>query len=108
MLINTDKAVMPERVKFVSYSGKYPNMCGGTLVLDIRGSRYSFNDRSGSVPFREKFWEPAGGNGGYWSHGEWAVNVALLPEELRDYDLAAEIDRVINANMEYGHCGGCA
>ena len=28
---------MKNRVEFVSYSGRYPNLCSGTLVLRIDG-----------------------------------------------------------------------
>ena len=31
-----------EHVKFVSYDGEYPNLCTGTLVLNIDGTDYSF------------------------------------------------------------------
>lgn len=31
-----------EHVKFVSYDGKWPNLCTGTLVLNIDGTDYSF------------------------------------------------------------------
>ena len=31
-----------EHVKFVSYDGKWLNLCTGTLVLNINGTDYSF------------------------------------------------------------------
>ena len=31
-------------VKFISYSGKYPNLCSGRLVLEIDGERIAFSN----------------------------------------------------------------
>lgn len=33
---------MSEHVKFISYSGKYPSLCCGELILEIDGKEYSF------------------------------------------------------------------
>lgn len=30
------------RVKFVSYDGEYPNLCSGTLVLNVDGKDVTF------------------------------------------------------------------
>ena len=35
MLINSNK----ENVKFISYTGKYPNLCCGDLTLEIDGEK---------------------------------------------------------------------
>ena len=35
-----------ENVKFVSYTGEYPNLCSGTLTLEIKGKKYRFGDYS--------------------------------------------------------------
>ena len=52
-----------EHVKFVSYDGKYPNLCTGTLVLNIDGTDYSFGFTT--VPGMSKcdfpmFWHSGG------------------------------------------------
>lgn len=33
---------MKNHVKFISYDGKYPNLCRGVLILNIDGKNYSF------------------------------------------------------------------
>lgn len=117
MLINENKTEKPCRVEFVSYDGEYPNLCRGVLVLRIDGEEVRFNDydhetyrsKDGTYP---KFW-CSGGEcyfaGDYTAPvvcgGEWEIDVEDLPEKFRD--LATEIDRVFNSNVEHGCCGGC-
>jgi hypothetical protein len=38
MLLNKKE----NRVKFVSYTGEYPNLCSGVLTLEIDGKQYKF------------------------------------------------------------------
>ena len=40
MLTNTGLRTMPRHVKFISYTGKYPNLCGGILTLEIDGKKH--------------------------------------------------------------------
>lgn len=108
MLINKNDAVN-SNVKFVSYSGKYPCLCFGTLVLNIDGKEVrfgsKFKDENVDYP---RFWSSGGGiDNDYCAYsGEWVINVEDLPEQYRKY--AAEINEVFNTNIEYGCCGGCA
>lgn len=101
MLINAAEQVT-QHVEFVSYSGKYPNLCCGKLILNIDGKDVSF----GKDSEHEKFWS-TGGNclGPRAATGEWYIDVEKIPEEFRKY--ASEIDNVFNVNVEYGCCGGC-
>lgn len=39
MLINSNKESVTEHVKFISYTGEYPNLCCGDLTLEIDGKR---------------------------------------------------------------------
>ena len=103
-----------EHVKFVSYDGKRPNLCTGTLVLNINGTDYSFGFTT--VPGMSKCDFPM-----LWHSGgrvlfdnDWNANVTSgrsqidyldLPEQFREY--ADEIDEVFNDNVPYGCCGGC-
>ena len=101
-------------VEFVSYTGKYPNLCSGILALRIDGEDVNFgyvpinpNDRIYKDPLYKPFWLTGGGLVGYEGvyHGEWKVDESDLPEQYRKY--AKEIAEVMNANVPYGCCGGC-
>lgn len=114
-LVNSSNA---ENVKFVSYTGAYPNLCGGVLTLLICGKEYVFgHDYSKFESWKTdghnpSFWS-SGGNCGftndysdsYVNSGEWQINVSELPEEIKQY--AQEIDEVFNENVPQGCCGGC-
>ena len=45
MLINSNKESTTEHVKFISYTGKYPNLCRGDLTLEIDGEKVIFGSR---------------------------------------------------------------
>lgn len=111
MLINSNKESVTEHVKFISYTGKYPNLCCGDLTLEIDGEKVIFgsmycsrmSERKGICPI---FWYSGGYIRNYEAHkGEWQIDVSEIPEEYRKY--ASEIDEVFNANVPYGCCGGC-
>lgn len=36
------KSLSTPRVKFISYDGKFPNLCSGVLILEIDGKEYKF------------------------------------------------------------------
>lgn len=100
MLVN--KNLMPKKdmhVKFVSYTGKWPNLCGGNLTLEIDSETVMFKSC-------DRFWS-AGGECDMRTlvTGPWVIDVEKIPEKYRKY--AAEIDEVFNENVERGHCGGC-
>ncbi len=93
-------------VEFVSYDGRFPNLCRGTLVLRIDGREVSFDYLS-----RNDFWE-SGGDVYFtedWEdvvmQGEWELRLEWVPDEYREY--AQEMIDVFNANVEFGCCGGC-
>lgn len=102
MLVGVDDK--QELVKFVSYTGSYPNLCSGKLTLEIEGETVSFGYGDGLLP---PFWTSGGGLDHHWEAycGEWEIDVSRLPENYRKY--ASSIDRVFNENVEYGCCGGC-
>ena len=97
-------------VKFVSYTGKYPNLCSGILKLKIDEKEvqfgYSYREHSGKL--YPPFWESGGStdwHSDYVTKGEWIIDVAALPEEYQEY--ADEIDYIFNKNVPHGCCGGC-
>ena len=114
------------RVKFISYTGKYPNLCSGVLTLEINGVEYKFGhdyrnyhvDKNGNWRYTDEdpnnpnftsFWRSGGSVSEHqdWDvkTAEWEIDVDELPEQF--WDVADEIDSVINENIPHGCCGGC-
>lgn len=94
-------------VEFVSYTGKYPNLCRGILTLKIDGETVTFGNSlfSNRVDY-PKFWSTGGScHFSHATHGEWYVYESEIPTEYKGY--AAEIEEVFNKNVPYGCCGGC-
>lgn len=109
MLINLSNNET-NHVKFISYTGKWPNLCRGLLTLNIDGKdvTFGYSYLSKPKPDYEPFWYSGGGlmedyMGAYT--GEWQIDVERIPEQFRKY--ATEIDEVFNVNVEHGCCGGC-
>jgi hypothetical protein len=104
MIVNRPKNTSKDIVEFVSYTGKYPNLCSGTLTLRIAGKEYRF----GLDEKYPSFWMSGGSCS--WSKGEtvteeWIIDCDDLPKHLIKYvDL---IDEVVNENIPFGCCGGC-
>lgn len=108
-------------VKFIDYTGNWPNLCSGVLTLEIDGVEYkfghnyeqydvcnsTFKDESPDNPNFESFWMSGGScsceNG--CSYGDWIINIDEIPEQFKKY--AAEIDAIFNENVSQGCCGGC-
>ena len=111
MLIGNKKTIKPKHVKFISYTGKYPNLCSGILTLEIDGKKVQFGykypmDRHPEL--REPFWESGGSTNWHTNlvtTGEWKINADELPDEYKKY--ATEIDYIFNKNVKHGCCGGC-
>ena len=101
--------IKPSRVKFVSYTGEFPNLCSGVLTLEIDGVVYQFKPYGyDGVTSFQCFWSSGGGITEDYDcyQGEWIIDYESLPEELRKY--ALEIDRAFNENVTMGCCGGCS
>jgi hypothetical protein len=85
-------------VKFISYDGKWPSLCMGTLVIEVDGKKIELKDclgSGGSIWFHDDY-------GGTVEHGEWSVD---LPKGLERY--REEIEDCVNENVPWGCCGGC-
>lgn len=88
---------MNKTIEFVSYDGKYPNLCSGKLVLKIDGvERSDFELISGGLCMFDSEWNDI------VVQGKWKVDV---PDDLMDF--VTEIEEVVNDNVPYGCCGGC-
>lgn len=87
-------------IEFVSYDGKYPCLCMGTLIIRVDGETYRFKHAmiSGGNICKDDNWN-------MWAvQDDWEVNLEEHPE-LEPY--RKEIIRVVNENVSQGCCGGC-
>lgn len=102
-----------KHVEFVSYNGKWPNLCSGILCLKIDGELVKFGSKYKDETVNyERFWESGGSCGftngykeSYTNKSEWIIEEDELPDQYKKY--VNEIDEVFNANVSYGCCGGC-
>ena len=98
-------------IKFISYSGEYPSLCFGTLVVGIDGERISFGDYGASD--YPAFWTPAGtayiddDGEAHVEKGRWRLSrdTNLFPAKMRPW--LDELLKVFNENVPQGCCGGC-
>lgn len=86
-------------VKFISYDGKYPCLCQGTLVIEVKGKTYELKNVLCS-----------GGDCGYSpgleiTEAPWTIEEFFLPDELKPY--IDEITYEVNCSVPWGCCGGC-
>lgn len=104
MLINRSERPVTTHVEFVSYTGKYPELCQGLLTLKIDGKKHTFgNDQMHKEAQHPKFWTPCQNCGEKSTmKGEWYVDVDMLPDSFRKY--AAEIDNIFNTNVDQSCC----
>jgi len=103
------------KVEFVSYTGKYPNLCRGVLTVKINGELVSFGNEwsaeNGIIPDFPPFWT-SGGNMVDSKTNPWKISCWVNLDRSDTYpddisDMLPEILRVMNENVEHGCCGGC-
>lgn len=119
------------KIKFISYTGKYPNLCKGILIVEINGKEYKFghdfehyhlkenryDNEDPNNPNFEKFWTSGGCIRGDFTIGVYSTQE---PWELNnEYDkvdeshpqwikeLLPQLLYIFNENVEFGCCGGC-
>lgn len=88
-------------IKFISYDGKWPALCYGTLIVEKDGKQYAMKNvliSGGSVSF-DADWE-ANVEEGYWS-----IDRNRLAPELQDD--WRELESLVNDEIPHGCCGGC-
>lgn len=91
-------------IKFISYDGKWPTLCMGTLVVEKDGKQYSMKyvlESGGSCGFNKDYSES------YIYKDKWSVCKNDLPKELQNDVDVKEITELVNENIPYGCCGGC-
>lgn len=117
MVVSSCRNKNTEHVEFVSYTGSFPNLCSGVLTLKIDGVEVKFGHDYRKYDWKtgkysdnnyESFWSSGGGlDSDYCPYqGEWIIDERDIPDEYKKY--IYEIDRVFNANVNHGCCGGCA
>jgi hypothetical protein len=88
-------------LEFVSYDGKYPNLCSGTLVVKARGRVWEFERHSlssgGTVSFDGEWNEEV-------TSGNWSIR--NFPKEFPE-DLKEEVVQLVNDHVSEGCCVGC-
>ncbi len=89
------------KIEFISYDGKYPTLCYGILVIKVDNKEYSLSNcmSSGGGCTHDENWEFD------VQTGSWSIHEDRLPEQIKKY--RSEIEKVVNANVRYGCCGGC-
>ena len=86
-------------LKFVSYDGEYPNLCSGTLKMELNGEVITFPEyclSSTGSAWSKNYGPPIQGD---WEIKEFPEN---FPEELKDF-----CEFLVNKYVEKGCCGGC-
>lgn len=82
------------KLKFVSYDGRYPSLCSGTLTIkdETFGRFYHLTDvlKSGG--------KCSAHTGGRHSTGPWRIHKDELPKELVPY--IKDIHKLVNGNVE--------
>lgn len=112
---------MSEKIEFVSYDGKYPNLCRGKLVVKIDGKELSFGatqifkfEKDKTPADYPRFWCSGGSihykknySGYNIEHGDWEMlgSEKEYPPEI--WKILPDILRVMNENVDGGCCGGC-
>lgn len=102
-------------IQFVSYDGKYPNLCSGNLELLIDGKKHIFDHIliSGGcagvdLKTYEEYCEEGDWSISFWDNNGKATITNLKDEEivLTDEELNY-LTRLVNENVPCGCCGGC-
>ena len=79
-------------IEFVSYDGKFPNKCSGSLIIKVNGKEIKFVYGALSPP---DYYDGSD----RWKVDEWPKD---FPEVLKE-----DVIKIINKNISGGHCGGC-
>lgn len=87
------------QIEFVSYSGCYPRLCCGELILSIDGKEHKIacHMNSGGRCFIDEIYQ-------IQTKGEWDITFYddFFTTEEQEY-----ITELVNENVEQGCCGGC-
>ena len=117
-------------IKFISYTGKYPNLCSGVLTVDIDGKEYKFGHDVNDYDFEKQCYRneiPGRHFDEFWQSGgcirknkDWDMRAEHAPWEVNRYwnevdnnhpqwiiDILPKLLKLFNENVSKGCCGGC-
>ena len=87
-------------IKFVKYTGEYPILCNGMLIICFQGKEYAIEGwKSGGSVYFDDEWND------FVTHGDWQIDIKALPDELKPFH--DEIEKLMNEHVQLGCCGGC-
>ena len=91
------------KIKFISYSGKYPNLCSGELTFRIDDAEYNvkYGMISGGKCFIDFDEKSEIVESGQWKLAEERFQSFMNSDEI------AELERQVNIEVPHGCCGGC-
>ena len=102
-------------VRFVSYTGKSPQLCNGVLTLSIDGVEHTFGSITNGAEFCG-IWSSGGhifveDNGVFETQGEWTSDwnepgCEVLDRHFGD-GFSKKLIEIMNENVEHGCCGWC-
>ena len=88
-------------VNVVSYTGKYPNLCNGDLVVVVNGKFWHFGENALRTGGRCTYNRRTSNCHTY--KGPWTIK---FPEGFPE-DLQGVVTDAVNDRVEHGCCGGC-
>lgn len=115
------------KIEFISYTGKYPNLCSGVLTVKIDGKKYKFGHETGDYDFEKRcyknnnfddFWQSGGSvrrneDWDMWAEqDEWQLSCYDWEKADENHpqwiiDILPKLIKLFNDNVPYGCCGGC-
>ena len=89
-------------IQFISYTGKYPNLCSGKLTISVDGDEITEDHCLISGGYIRSFVDED------IVKGEWTVDF-LHKFYFMNFDDEEKklITDLVNANIPFGCCGGC-
>lgn len=91
----------PYDLEFISYDGKFPNLCRGKLLIRLYGQQWGLRLKSGGSAhcYGSKNIE-------HITKGPWTLNEDLLPDDF-PRDLIPAVLLLAEKHIPQGCCGGC-
>lgn len=105
-------------IEFVSYTGRFPNLCSGVLTVRVDGREvrfgYRWDGEDGHAPLLRPFWRSGGCAGvnadfdEFCESGPWELDApAAEAYPLEIWQRLPDLLACMNANVPHGCCGGC-